>query len=474
MKLSFFGASRQVTGSMYLLELNDGYRILIDCGYDLEKGRSLLSAYETGFFPFEPSTINLVLLTHAHVDHSGNIPALYREGYEGQVMCTLPTYYLAALLLRDSAMLNAKRLNTQQSPRRRRKGRQKYQLSAETSGIYFEQDVQESLERFLPIAYQHRFQLRKGIHVTFNQTGHLLGAANILLEVEEDGQTKKICFSGDVGRYNYPLLPDPIPIPQVDYLISESTYGGRFHQDNGDASELLLKVIHEACVEKPGKLLIPAFSVGRTQALLYELHKLSIAGKLPPIPIYVDSPMAIESTQAHQELHRFMNDEARSLVAQTEELFSFDELHYVQRIGESKALSDHYKPAIIISASGMLEGGRIQTHLKQQLQNSKATLFFIGYVAEGTLGRKLIDGAKNITIEGRRLDVQCQIKSTDIFSGHADHHGLMQFIGSQDPEKLKGLFLTHGDYEAMLALRDALEEKAFRPQLPFKGQTVEL
>jgi metallo-beta-lactamase family protein len=473
MKLTFYGASRQVTGSMYLLELSDGYRMLIDCGYDLEKGRSLLSSPDQGLFPFEPSSINTVLLTHAHVDHSGNIPNLYREGYDGQVLSTLPTYYLAALLLRDSAMLNAKRMNTQASPRHRRK-RGKNQPLAENSGLYFERHVDETLERFVPITYQQRFQLRKGVHVTFNQAGHLLGAANILLEIEEEGTTKRIAFSGDVGRFNYPMLPDPLPLPQVDYLISESTYGGRYHRDSSDAEGVLLDIIQKACIEKSGKLLIPAFSVGRTQALLYVLHKLSIAGKLPRIPIYVDSPMAIESTRAYQELHRFLNEEARDMVAATDDLFSFDELHYVQRIGESKALNDHYRPAIIISASGMLEGGRIQTHLKQQLQNNKATIFFIGYVAEGTMGRKLLDGARSVTIEGRRVDVHADMVATDVFSGHADHQGLMDFIGSQAPDQLKGLFLTHGDYEAMMALRDALEEKGYAPTLPYKGQSFEL
>ena len=473
MNLTFHGASRQVTGSMYLLELNDGYRILIDCGYDLERGKRLQPASEDSFFPFEPSSINTVLLTHAHVDHSGNIPNLYREGYDGQVLSTLPTYYLAGLLLKDSAMLNAKRVNTA-APRSRKRKKGSQQGNIDATGMYFERHVTETLDRFVPISYQKRFQIRKGVHVTFNQAGHLLGAANILLEIEEDGQTKRICFSGDVGRKNYPLLPDPVPIPQVDYLISESTYGGRYHKDGTDAEGILLNIIQKACVEQAGKLLIPAFSVGRTQALLYVLHKLSIEGKLPKIPIYVDSPMAIESTQAYQELHRFMNEEARELVAETEDLFSFEELKFVQRLGESKAISDHYRPAIIISASGMLDGGRIQTHLKQQLQNSKATLFFIGYVADGTVGRKLLDGATSISIEGRRVEVHATMAYTDVFSGHADHNGLMDFVSSQDPNKLKKLFLTHGDLEAMHAFKEALVEKGYETILPNKGQMFEL
>ncbi len=468
MKLTFFGAARQVTGSMYLLELDDDYRILIDCGFDLENGRRF-EPNEQGIFPFDPSTLHVVLLTHAHVDHSGNIPNLFKGGFEGQVICTLPTYYLSALLLRDSAHLNEKRLNTTGRQRRGKKFR--IAEMVEKTELYFEGHVTEALDKFFPIAYQKRFKLRQGVYVTLNQTGHLLGAANIIVEVEENGVTKKICFSGDIGRKNYPMLPDPVPVPQVDYLVSESTYGGRYHQDKGPAGDILLDIIDRACIKKIGKLLIPAFSVGRTQALLYELHKLSISGRLPRIPIYVDSPMALESIQIYQEMVKYTNEEAKALADDEEDLFSFDQLEYVKRIGDSKALSNHFESAIIISASGMLEGGRIQTHLKTQLQNPNATVFFIGYMAEGTLGRKLIDGARSVTVDGKRVEVHATLEASDIFSGHADETGLLDFVSSQDPAKLKKVFLVHGDFSSMLSFSTSLEGRGYQVEIPAKGQT---
>lgn len=471
MKLTFYGAARQVTGSMYLLELDDDYRILIDCGFDLEHGRRF---EDTGqpLFPFDPSLLNVVVLTHAHVDHSGNLPNLIKAGYAGQIVCTLPTYYLSALLLRDSARLNEKRLNT---ATRKKKGR-KMRLGelVEKTELYFEGHVQASLDQFFPIAYQQRFKLKPGVFLTLNQTGHLLGAANVILEVETPQGIKKIAFSGDVGRKNYPMLPDPLPLPQVDYLISESTYGGRLHQDKGPADAILLDIIDRACVQKTGKLLIPAFSVGRTQALLYELHKLSLSGRLPQIPIYVDSPMALESMEIYQEMVKYMNAEARQLAADEEDLFSFENLHLVKRLGDSKALSNQYESAIIISASGMLDGGRIHTHLKTQLQNPAATVLFIGYVAEGTLGRQLLDGARSVTVDGKRVEVRAQLEATDIFSGHADEAGLLDFVSSQSPAQLKQLFLSHGDYNSMLQFQAKLEEKGYHVNLPHKGQSFEL
>lgn len=457
---------------MYLLELEDGYRILIDCGFDLENGRRLEPDGKS-VFPFDPTTLNAVVLTHAHVDHSGNIPNLFKNGYEGQVISTLPTYYLSALLLRDSAHLNEKRINTRGNKRGGRKLNVK-QLVEQTE-FYFEGHVTEALEKFFPIGYQRRFKLRPGVHLTLVQAGHLLGAAHVVFEIEEGGETKKIGFSGDVGRYNYPMLPDPVSLPQLHYLVSESTYGGRLHQEQRKPDEVLLDIIDRACVQKTGgKLLIPAFSVGRTQALLYELHKLSVSGKLPRIPIYVDSPMAIESIQIYQEMVKYANNEARALAAEEEDLFSFDQLEYVKRMGDSKALSNNYESCIIISASGMLDGGRIQTHLKTQLQNPNATVFFIGFVAEGTMGRSLLDGARAVTIDGRRVEVRATLEYSDVFSGHADEDGLVRFAKSQDPSKLKTLFLTHGDFVSMQALQSRLQDEGFYVELPYKAQFFDL
>ncbi|MBM3918781.1 MAG: MBL fold metallo-hydrolase [Sphingomonadales bacterium] len=475
MILQFLGANRQVTGSMFLLELDDGFRILVDCGQDLEKNP--LPVEDTGSdpFPFAPSEIDLVLLTHAHIDHSGRLPTLYRHGYTGDILSTLPTYYLASLLLADSAQLMRKKAEAQQDRNRKRKQRRLGHGGENEWAEYSSHDVDQSLSRFVTVDFGQAYVARPNLTIIFNPTGHLLGASNIIVEARRsDGSACRIAFSGDVGRYNYPLLNDPVPLPRVDYLVCESTYGGRLHVDKNQPGDILEGIIREVCVEQSGKLLIPSFSVGRTQSLLYVLHRLQLESRLPEIPIYVDSPLAIESTRAYQHLHRFLSTDARAVLARFDDLFSFKQLHLVQSLSESKALSDHYRPCIIISASGMLEGGRIQHHLRHQLQNSKACILFIGFVAEGTFGRRLLDGEPIWQNEGKKIEVRAQIRRTDVFSGHADHNGLVEFVGSQTPETLKTVFLTHGDYPAMLALEETLSEKGYHVEIPYKTQTFTL
>lgn len=475
MILQFLGASRQVTGSMFLLELDDGFRVLVDCGQDLEKNPLPTEDIGFGPFPFAPADIDIVLLTHAHIDHSGRLPTLFRHGYLGDVLCTLPTYYLASLLLADSAQLMRKKAEAQQDRNRKRKQRRLGRGSDNDWGEYSARDVDQSLSRFVPIAFTEPYNVRPNLTVTFNPTGHLLGAANIILEVKRsNGTVCRIAFSGDVGRYQYPLLKDPIPLPQVDYLVCESTYGGRVHVDKNRPGDILEGIIRDVCVAQPGKLIIPSFSVGRTQSLLFVLHQLQIEGRLPQIPIYVDSPLALESTKAYQHLHRFLSADAQEVQSRFDDLFSFDQLHLVQNLSESKALSEHYRPCIIISASGMLEGGRIQHHLRHQLQNSKACILFIGFVAEGTFGRRLIDGEAIWQNDGKKLEVRAQIRRTDVFSGHADHDGLLAFVGSQEPKKLKSVFLTHGDYSAMQALEESLMEMGYSVEIPYKTQIFSL
>jgi metallo-beta-lactamase family protein len=368
-----------------------------------------------------------------------------------------------------------KKAEAQQERNRHRKQRRLGHSEENKWAEYSGRDVNQSLSHFVPIGFDEPYVVRPNLTVSFNPTGHLLGAANVLIDARKsDGSVCRIAFSGDVGRYQYPLLNDPIPLPPVDYLVCESTYGGRMHIDKDKPGDILEGIIREICVDQPGKLIIPAFSVGRTQSLLFVLHQLQLEGRLPEIPIYVDSPLAIESTKAYQHLHRFLSEEARALQARYNDLFAFDQLHLVQRLSESKALSEHYRPCIIISASGMLEGGRIQHHLRHQLQNSKACILFIGFVAEGTFGRRLLDGEPVWQNDGKKLEIRAQIRRTDAFSGHADHQGLIQFVGSQGPDSLKKVFLTHGDYTAMLALEESLLEKGFKVEIPYKSQIFDL
>jgi metallo-beta-lactamase family protein len=488
MRLTFWGAAQQVTGSMFLLELEDEYRILIDCGLDMERERTKKNGQNGttnpepepahSIFPFEASMIHVVLLTHAHIDHSGNIPNLFREGYEGQVLCTSPTYDLSELLLMDSASLHRRRLNAFQKKKNRKK--KKPSLSpTQVAEMYLEKNVKESLERFVPISFNKKFKLKQGVEVTFNPAGHLLGAANIILDIVENGEKKTIAFSGDVGRYNYPLHIDPQPLPQVDYLICESTYGNRRH-DFGrksaiiDAEERLSEVIQKTCVDIPGRLVIPAFSVGRTQALLYTLNKLYVKKQLPPVKVFSDSPLAHKSTETYAKYQKFLNPEAQKFQEQYADLFDFENLEYVEDLKNSKQIADYQQPCIIISSSGMIEGGRIQHHVRTNLSNPYSTILMIGFAAEGTLGHRLLMGEKMVRIEDKEVAVLANIARIDAFSGHGDLDDLLDFVKTQQPTQLKKVFLVHGEAESMENFKSVLENEGYQVDMPKKGQTFEL
>jgi metallo-beta-lactamase family protein len=472
MKLSFFGAARQVTGSSYLLELQDDYRILIDCGTDLDIKNEDKEENNFGLFPFEASTLNLVLLTHAHIDHSGQIPNLYREGYEGQVLCTEPTLDLAEILLLDAANLYQKKLkaidkNKKYSKKRRLKKSEPYYLSTQ---------VREAVNNFVPIAFNQRFKFKDGGWVTFLTAGHLLGAAHILIEVENNGKLESICFSGDIGRINYPLLQDPQSVPEVDYLVCETTYGARRHEDDEEPEVRLKQIIQEACIDVPGRLIIPTFSVGRTQALLYTLNKLYGKHQIEPIKVFTDSPLAKKSTEIHDKYSSYLNNEAQTLKKDDETLFDFENLYYLKTNQESESVAYHSEACIIISSSGMITGGRIERHIAENIENPYATLLFIGYASEGTLGYKLRKKElKELIILGTKKDVNAKILTTDVFSGHGDLDDLVLFARQQDPNKLKKVFLVHGELDSMLNFKDVLEKDGFNGiEIPEKGQAFEL
>lgn len=464
MKLTFWGAARQVTGSMFLLQLESGYKILIDCGTDLSKGRM-----ESPLFPFNPSEINLVLLTHAHLDHSGNIPNLIMNGYRGQIICTPPTFALTQLILQDSALIHSKNI-------RRKFNRRKYNnlRNEELDGVYLQQQVDDTVDQFFTIRFNQRFEINEDLFVTFIPTGHLLGAGNILIEVREKGEWKKIGFSGDIGRKNYPLLNDPSTMPEVDFLVCETTYGVRTHSEGGNTEDLVCEIIRKACVDMPGRLIIPAFSVGRTQSLLYTLKKLSAANKLPRIKVFADSPMAEESTRIYEDYLPLLNEEANDFYEKNNSLFDFDTLIQVRTGKESKQISNHTEPCIVISSSGMMTGGRVENHLKTNLSNPYCTVLMVGYSAEGTPGHQLLH-EKTISIKGRRVPVMANIVSTDLFSGHGDRNDLRDFIRSQDKAKLKKLFLVHGEYESMIGFKKYMEEDGYsRIEIPKKGESFNL
>lgn len=473
MKLHFLGAARQVTGSMYLLEL-DEYKILIDCGTDMERDIDYSEPIENkSFFPFDATLINLVVLTHAHIDHSGNIPMLYREGFEGQVLCTSPTAELAELLLIDSAHLHLRRLKAAQGESKK-KHKQMDRL-LKKGDLYLEKDVENAVSNFVTLAFNRKFTIIPGLELTFYPAGHLLGAAHVYFSVTENGETKTICFSGDVGRKNYPLHIDPQPVPNCDYLICETTYGNRIHEDKEEPIDALARIIHETCIEKPGRLIIPAFSVGRTQAVLYTLNKLIEERNFPAIRVFTDSPMGKSSTKIYSKFLSYLNPEAREFQKEYDDLFDFENLKFLQSDKESRAIKNYHEPCIIISSSGMISGGRVEQHIADNISNSYCTILLIGYAAEGTLGRELLAGNNLIRVRDREYRVNATIRKIDVFSGHADKNGLLDFVKQQNPKSLKKIFLSHGEEESMLEFSENLYDLGYNEViLPTKNESFVL
>ena len=461
MKLTIWGAAQQVTGSMHLLQ-TENYAILIDCGLDYEKDTY---QEENQYFPFDPTSIDLVILTHAHIDHSGNLPTLVRMGFEGQVLCTPPTADLTELLLLDSVNIFLSKQNKKSKHRKGRSGPQP---------LYLQKHVMETVDRFVTIGFNKPFKINGNIELTFIPVGHLLGAAAAVLHITENGTTKKIAFTGDIGRKNYPVLVDPQPLPQVDYLVSESTYGGRLHTTDITLQDKLIETIQETCIKNPGRLIIPAFSIGRTQSLVFTLNQIFSKGLLPPVQIFVDSPLANFATETYRKHHEFVNDEAKEFYQTKGDQFEFDNLSYVQDRKESLSIINYLEPCIIISSAGMLEGGRIQDHLYYNIQNYYCTILFIGFCAKGTLGDRLLRGDPIVRLRNRDLMVYAAIKKTDLLSGHGDHQDLVDIVKNQDREILKQVFLVHGETKSMEALATALTDEGYNVKIPKKGEAIEL
>ncbi|WP_316788072.1 MBL fold metallo-hydrolase [Pedobacter frigoris] len=458
MKLTICGAAQQVTGSMHLLQLAD-YNILIDCGLDYEKDTY---QEENQYFPFDPASIDVVILTHAHIDHSGNLPTLVRLGFQGQILCTPPTADLTEILLMDSVNIFISKQHKHSKGKRGRSG---------PKPLYLQKHVMDTMDRMVTVSFHKAFSINENVSMTFIPVGHLLGAAAIVLTIKENGIEKRIAFTGDVGRSNYPVLVDPEELPQVDYLVCEATYGGKFHSTERTLEDTLIETINETCIKFPGRLIIPAFSIGRTQALVYTLNKIFSRGLLPPVKIFVDSPLANFATDVYKKHHHLLNSESQQFYNTEGDEFEFEELSYVHDKKESMSISNYHEPCIIISSAGMLEGGRIQDHLYYNIQNYYCTILFIGYCAKGTLGDRLLRGDPIIRLRNRDLMVYATVKKTDLLSGHGDHHDLMKLIKQQNAGKLKKIFLVHGDLNRMNSLKESAQEAGYQVETPFKGET---
>ena len=449
MKITFLGATKMVTGSNFLVE-GAGKKFLVDCGMYQGGDRDEMQNHEP--FAYDVNEIDFMLLTHAHIDHSGRIPKLYKEGYRNPVITTKATRDLCSIMLPDSGHIQEME-NVWQNKKRARVGKK------ELPPLYTAQDAIDCLEIFRPVSYDEIIDLDENISVRFNDAGHMLGSSIIEVWVKEDGETKKIVFTGDLGNNDIPLLDSPTMIETADYLVMESTYGGRLHNRNDDKAELFLNIVAET-LDNGGNVIIPSFAVGRTQEILYELNKLKEQKNdeeflkkydtLMKAPVYVDSPLAISATEVFKQNMNLFDEEVRQEIQKGDNPLEFPGLKFTQTVEESRALNDDPHPHIIISASGMCEVGRIKHHLKHNLWNPKNTILFVGYQAPGTLGAKIVSGEKKVKIFGEEIAVNARIEYIEGYSGHADQEWLMNFVYSFI-SKPRHIFLVHGEEEAQKA-----------------------
>jgi metallo-beta-lactamase family protein len=449
MKITFCGAAGTTTGSQHLIEVN-GQRILLDCG--LYQGRRHEAIERNQHFPFEPSQIDCVVLSHCHIDHSGNLPNLVKQGFTGNIYSTTATRDLCAIMLPDSAhiqMSDVEWLN------------KKRKLKGEPLlvPIYTQVDAQRSLQQFVTLGYHRPLPIADGVKLTFIDAGHVLGSAQVILDItdRDTGKQQRLLFSGDVGRPNTDLLADAEPSEGIDHVIMESTYGGRKHELDTDISEHICAIIN-AAIEREGKVIIPAFAVERTQQLLFTLDKLNHEGCIPAVPTYVDSPLAVDATNIFRLHMDSLKPAVREALFMQRDPFGFDGLHLVRERLGSMELNHLRGPAIIISASGMAESGRILHHLRNNIDNPRNIILFVGYCAEQTLGWKIREGWKRVNILGDEFQVKAQVEILDSFSGHADHEELLGWFGRISGPK-KNVFLVHGEPERAQALQAALKEK---------------
>ncbi len=473
MKITFLGATRTVTGSNFLVEAA-GKKFLVDCG--MWQGRAELEEQNREEFQFNPAEIDFMLLTHAHIDHSGRIPKLYNEGFKNKIYAHKATCDLCALMLPDSGHIQEME-NQWKNKKRVRKGQK------EVAPLYTAEDAARSLEIFEPVQYDEIIEITPEIHVRFNDAGHMLGSSVIELWVKEDGKETKTVFTGDLGNNDIPLLDSPTMIESADYLVMESTYGSRIHLRNEEKAELFLNIVSET-LDNGGTVVIPSFAVGRTQEILYEINKLKEVKDddefrrkyktLMKSNVYVDSPLAISATEVFRENMNLFEEEVQEEMMKGDNPLEFPGLQFTRTSDESKALNEDPRPSIIISASGMCEVGRIKHHLKHNLWNPKSTILFVGYQAPGTLGYNIVNGEKTVKIFGDEIAVNARIEYIEGYSGHADQEGLMNFIYSFI-NKPKKVFLVHGEEESQDIFKTKVEEEAQIPVIiPQWGETYEL
>lgn len=464
MTIQFFGAARTVTGSKHLITTPSGTQILLDCG--LFQGIDTDELNQQ--FGFDPAQVDYMVLSHAHIDHTGLIPRLVRQGFQGPIYTTSSTIDLCEVMLMDSARIQERDLE-RVNQRRTRRGQ------ADIEPLYDEKDVQQALDQMQAVSYGQPFVICDGVTALLTDAGHLLGSASVSLTIREGEVEKKLFFSGDIGRPDDKILRSPQPFPQADYIICESTYGDRLHEAEPDMKAHLLRIVQQTCVDGRGKLIIPAFAVDRTQELIYALDQLSSEGRLPRLPVYIDSPMSVKATDVMRDHEEDFNPDILAYIKKDGDAFQFPNLHYVTDVEESKAINDLKEPCIIIAPSGMAEAGRIKHHIKNNISKANTTILLVGYASPNSLGGALKRGDKEVTIFGERYAVVAQVAVMDSFSAHADYREMLHFLSCQDAAHVKSLFLVHGEYEKQLIWKQHLQAAGFEHiEIPEMGHKVTL
>ncbi len=452
MKISFHGATQTVTGSKHLITLSNGKKILLDCGMYQGLGSDTMPM--NADLGFSPSEVDYMVLSHAHVDHSGLIPLLVKLGFKGPIYMTAATKDLVEILLKDSAYIQANDVKFI-NKKRFAEGREPIEP------LYTVDHVLTALDLIETVPYEEPFVIDEDITLQLFENGHILGAVTVFLTIKENGKTTRIAFSGDVGRFGDYILKSPVPFPQADYIIIESTYGDRLHQKAGDNESRLNEIIRHTCEEKKGKLIIPAFSVGRTQELLYALNDMELDYNLPDVKYYVDSPLSTSATRVVKNHPECFNRLVRRVMKYDEDPFDFRGLRYIEDKRESQALNSSKDPCVIISASGMAEAGRVKHHIANNISNPRTTILMVGYCEPQSLGARLKRHPDEVSIFGQKFPVKAEIESIDSMSAHADYNDLCQYLSCQDAQEVKKVFVVHGEENAQKAFRDRLVKKGF-------------
>ncbi|HTE10130.1 MAG TPA: MBL fold metallo-hydrolase [Chitinophagaceae bacterium] len=452
MKIAFHGAARTVTGSKHLLTLANGKKYLLDCGMFQGMGGNTDTLNRN--WGFDPAAVDFLILSHAHIDHSGLIPKMVKDGFTGKIFCTPATKELTQILLLDSAEIQES--DTKFSNKRRAANSLPY-----IGPLYNIEDAKKCFDHFNTVEYGDWYKIDENVSLQYTDAGHIIGSAAVHVKITENGKTSRLSFSGDVGRYRDVILRSPEIFSQADYILIESTYGNSLHDDVSTTSDQLLKWIEKACLQKKGKLIMPAFSVGRTQELLFSLNQLELERRLPPVSYFVDSPLSTEATQVMKNYPRYFNKNIQKIMETDNDPFGFVGLRYIKTVDESKSLNYFTNPCVIISASGMADAGRVKHHISNSIENSHNTILMTGYCEPNSLGGRLIAGAKEVSIYGVKHEVNAEIGAIRSMSAHGDYEDLSQFLSCQDAKAVKKLFLVHGEYDVQQAFKQRLLKKGF-------------